>query len=226
MKKNGRVFIATIHPGEHSAMYHESLMALMAYETAREDGSRIAEVVQQICGTLAIPDQRNRVTQRFFESPDKPEWLLWIDSDIGFAPTLIDDLLAAADAQDKAIISALCFGWFRLGTGIMNEPSGWLSPYLYNWDEKISGFMRRREFPDNELIQVDATGASCLLIHRKALKTMQKQSAAASARIKKERDTLADKDNFMRSGNENGYDWWTLIPCHSPRLPNPYFGED
>lgn len=226
MQKGDRVFIATLHPGEHSAMYHESLMALMAHESARADGSRIAKVVQQICGTLLIPEERNRVTRRFFESPDKPDWLLWIDADMGFAPSLIDDLLAAANPHGKAIVGALCFAWQRLGTGSMNEPFGWLSPTLYEWDEKIASFMRRREFPENELIQVDATGAACLLIHRKALEAIQQQSLAGAARSREQTETSEIHEHFVRPGNPEGYDWWTLLPCHSSRHSDPYFGED
>lgn len=226
MKDGDRVAIATIHPGELSTMYHESLLALMAHENQRAQPSRIAGVMNQFCATLSIPEERNRVTQRFFEDPDAPDWLLWIDADIGFAPTLVEELLAVADPQACPIVGALCFGWSRLGTGTMNESYGWLFPTLYNWEPKIESFIRRREFPENELIRVDATGAACVMIHRSALSVIQTQSAIAAAEFTAQNELSGSDASFVRSGNPQGFDWWALLPCHSPLIPNPYFGED
>ena len=224
--KVDRIVIATIHPGEQSAMFHESLTALQEHERARLDGSRIVAVNQTFCGAMSLPAQRNQLTRKFLERSDRPEWLLWIDSDMGFQPTLVDDLLRAADPDSRPIVGALCFGWRRIRKGILHEPIGWLFPTLYHWDPEQSIFRLAMDYPSNQLIRVDATGAACLLIHRDALVRMQNRSVALSRDLLVHSASFPYRERHLLYGHPEGCDWWSLYPSHGKLRPDNVFGED
>lgn len=224
--KSYRVVIATIHPGEQSAMFHESLAALQQHERERPDGSRIVAVNQTFCGAMSLPIQRNLLTRKFLEHPGRPEWLLWIDSDMGFQPTLVDDLLRVADPGSHPIVGALCFGWRRVRTGMLHEPIGRLFPTLYDWDPELSIFRFRSDYPSDRLIRIDATGAACLLIHRDALVRMQERSAALSQAVLAHGASFPYSERHLLHGHPEGCDWWSLYPSHGELRPDNVFGED
>lgn len=159
--------LAYIHPGQVSSYFLESMLTTHFADRYAEDVGdrprRIVNVMQE-WSSANVSAARNIVTARFLDS-DAGEWLLWVDADMQWTPDAVDLLMAAADPTDRPIVGGLCFG---------NATDG-LFPTIYHFAQ-IDGRLttiRVREYPRGEVVQVAATGAAFLLIHRSVLEAMR-----------------------------------------------------
>lgn len=155
-KKKSGVFVGYLHPAEVSAAFHKSMTELLLWDS--RGPQRIVGGGGRYC-SANVSNGRNEIVRDFLDHPAQPEWLLMLDSDMLFHPTLIEDLLDEADPAKFPIIGALCFG----------IADGLLFPTLYGLQREDDGSIvtvRYDEYPENALFQVAATGAACLLIHR------------------------------------------------------------
>ncbi len=133
------------------------------------DKSQLVSRVAVMTGTNALPFARNQSMLGFLETDG--EWLLILDSDMGFDPDLVPRMLGAAHDIDRPIVGGLCFAQ----TG--HEPDG-MGGYV--WKPKPT-LMRRNgdsmttlyEYEPDALVKVDATGAACLLVHRSVAEAMR-----------------------------------------------------
>lgn len=182
---NGRVQLAYLHPNHVSHSFSNSLMRMMAWDIQHDQ--RIVSAggpANFRCGTGAIASARNAVVKYFLDETDH-EWLLMIDSDMGFDPDFADRLVASAVNADAQIMGALCFAQKELAPG--DGMSGWQTrtvPTLYDWAQKpdgTKGFKSRRDYPINEVVRVAGTGAAALLIGRKPLEEARKFLSEAHA---------------------------------------------
>lgn len=159
------VVLAYIHPGQVSSYFTESMIASLFYDRMGRRPPRIANIYQE-WSSANVSASRNIVTQRFLDKNDA-DWLLWIDSDMQWSPLDIDVLLDAADPKTMPVIGGLCFGMSQ----------GMPFPTIYHFAE-IDGQLttiRMRHYERDAIMQVAATGAAFLLIHRNALKAMAEQ---------------------------------------------------
>ena len=170
---HGGVVLAYIHPGETSAYFTESILATVLTDFgAAAAGVRARRVVNilQEWSSANVSGSRNTVTARFLDGPG--EWLLWVDADMRWEPGAIDALLDVADPESRPIVGGLCFGM---------APGG-MFPTIYQWAE-IDGGLTTVRMPDYEpdaLVQVAATGAAFLLIHRSALEKIRDRAFSAA----------------------------------------------
>jgi GT2 family glycosyltransferase len=83
-----------------------------------------------------------------------------------FQPDLIEALLEHADPVKAPIVGGLCFSM---------DNDGKLFPTLYDviGTEECPEFVRYHEWQPESMMQVFATGAACLLIHRNALRAIR-----------------------------------------------------
>jgi hypothetical protein len=156
-----RVVVGYIHPGQTSSYFTESLCNMLMWDQATSH--RIVGCINQ-WSSANISPARNSVNAQFLERD--ADWLLWIDADMAFPHTALDDLLASADATDRPIVGGLCFG----------ASYGELFPTIYYFAEDAEGRIttqRVRDYPDNELVKCAATGAAFLLVHRSVLETIR-----------------------------------------------------
>lgn len=167
------VAIAYLHPGQVSAYFAESLIATLGADFARAlylgQPRRIANVLQE-WSSANISDARNTLVRRFLDDIDpKPPWLLFIDSDMKWAPQDVDALLDVADPDTLPIVGGLCFGNGREG----------LQPTIYQW-VKIAPdtvtTMRVSDYPPDALVPCAATGAAFILIHRRVLEALRERA--------------------------------------------------
>lgn len=117
--------------------------------------------VASVSGSLTA-DARNRITRRFVDSD--AEWMLQIDADMDFSPDVLRALLAHADAKDRPVVGALCF---KVSAGGEVEPAmarGFAEPFPHL--EVV------RDWTDGALVQVDACGGACLLVHRSVIEAL------------------------------------------------------
>lgn len=118
-----------------------------------------------------IAEARSQIVDTFFADPlfERCSWLLMIDSDMTFEPTLIDQMLAVADPKTVPVLGALCFSGGR-----NHDPY----PTLYREVKSEAdgttfvGVEPIRDYPPDTLCKVGATGAACLLVHRQVFIAM------------------------------------------------------
>jgi len=151
----GKVFVGYLHPLTVDAAFHKSMTELLLHDAY---GPRRSIAGGGRYSSANVSAGRNDIVRDFLASP--AEWLLMLDSDMMFGPTLLDDLMVNADPKTFPIIGGLCFG-------VMD---GVLFPTLYGLVEGDGpneyATVRYHEYPPDALFQVAATGAACTLIHR------------------------------------------------------------
>lgn len=114
----------------------------------------VAEVIT-VGGSL-VAAARNTIVRRALAGA--AEWVLQLDADMSFEPDLIVALLAHADATDRPIVGGLAFKVHR---------GGQVEPTMYRLQtEPATHLSVVSEWQDGALVEVDATGAACLLVHR------------------------------------------------------------
>lgn len=164
-----KVVIGYLHPGTYSAGFGESLMDLLQYDVSMhrrvvEGGGRISF---RASANLATP--RNKVVEKFLEY-GRADWLLMLDSDMTFDPDLVERLLEHADPEQAPVVGGLCFGF---------DENGDIQPTLYGLmgaddaEPEHMDVVRFHEWTPDSMYQVAATGAACLLIHKRVLETMR-----------------------------------------------------
>lgn len=171
----GAVALAYVHDGEHvSYSWHYSMVQLIGYDMANEARIMRGGFIGMLCGTDGLVHARNLAVAQFLDE-GTADWLLWIDTDMGFPPDVVERLMAAADPEHRPIVGALAFSqrqYSEDGTG------GWLTraaPTVMDWKTigKESGFDVRWDYSRNTVTKVDGTGSACILIHRSVFEKMR-----------------------------------------------------
>ena len=146
----------------------DALLAMDLIHVAREKGGHFDHLVQ--VGNVGLTTRsRNVVVKTFLETTDA-DWLLMIDSDERLSLATWHKLIDAAHDKDRPIVSGLVFAAFFDGEDSLRPV-----PTIYQMDPE-KGLEAIDAYPIDKLIEVDATGTGCLLIHRSVLLDMQKQS--------------------------------------------------
>ena len=146
----------------------DALLAMDLIHVAREKNGHFDHMVQ--VGNVGLTTRsRNVVVKTFLETTDA-DWLLMIDSDERLSLDAWHKLIDAAHDKDRPIVSGLVFAaFFDDHDGLRPVPT------IYRMDSE-KGLEAIDAYPINEIIEVDAVGTGCLLIHRSVLLDMQKQA--------------------------------------------------
>lgn len=173
------VLAVTLMPpdGDNSTSYTQSLIDLVIHDTSSTGNIMRGGMPMFLPTTpMKIADNRNMAARLLLDEVGA-EWLLFIDSDMGFEHTALDLLLAAADPTERPVIGALCFGLRKQATDGMG---GWRTvpfPTVMDWrvhtPGEEPGFVARYDYTPDTITQVAATGAAFLLIHRSALEKVR-----------------------------------------------------
>lgn len=167
------VALAWCDPGHVSGRFMTSVLDVTYKSTA--DLRLGLRDFHQVVGHLRVESgpmiakARNQLVRSFLEKENlaDTEWLLMLDADMTFDENLVSDLLANVRNEDgkvmTPVVGGLCFGGGH----------GSIFPTMYrivdpetNNGNAISIVS---EYRDGEVVDVDATGAACLLIHRGVL---------------------------------------------------------
>lgn len=154
--------IGYCHPGTVRAEFCASLLAVCM------EGRTLIDSVIAFESGPNISSARNMIVREFLDAQNAP-WLLMADTDMWFPPDALDRLIAAADPAERPLVGALAFS--------KNADGG--EPYstMYELTEPEPGrvaFARYKEWPEDKCVQVSATGAAFLLLHRTALERIEK----------------------------------------------------
>lgn len=154
------VYIGNVSDGKHSTHFTRSLAGVVRFDELNQLGL-LKGVLYQESGAN-ISKGRNELVQRFL-SQDDGEWLLMLDSDMVFPPEVILRLLATSVVTGSHIVGGLCVFVGALG------PIPTL--YQYRASDAITGV--QFDYPDGAQLQVAATGAACLMVHRSVFEAHQ-----------------------------------------------------
>lgn len=132
--------------------------------------------LRKVAGTMGVADGRNQVAREFLDTTDG-DWLMFIDTDMGFDPDAVDRLIASADPIARPVMGGLCFALRRVEAGPAHSERFGVIPTVYHWveTEAESGFAPIQRYPQGQVFEVGATGAAFLLIHRSALAKVRKR---------------------------------------------------
>jgi hypothetical protein len=146
----------------------DALLAMDLIHVAREKNGHFDHMVQ--VGNVGLTTRsRNVVVKTFLETTDA-DWLLMIDSDERLSLDTWHKLIDAAHDKDRPIVSGLVFAaFFDENDGLRPVPT------IYHMDSE-KGLQPIDAYPKDQLIEVDAVGTGCILIHRSVLLDMQKQA--------------------------------------------------
>lgn len=169
------VQLAYIHPGEVSATFMTSVLRCRDYEMLRTH--QLFALLERRARSGSIAKARNEITKVFLKG--ECEWLWFVDADMGFPADALQKMLAVAHPKERPIVGALAFALST--TEYDEETNAEYNEYLPTiqvWDktganDSIIGFKVVYDYPSDALVQCDASGAACVMIHRNVLTAMQ-----------------------------------------------------
>ena len=159
MVHKGRVVIGYAHAGKVETPFMESLLQFQKFDMRNDN------IVEGYCGVGGhfTTVNRNAVVEVFLKRESKPEWLLFLDTDIVFSdPALLYGLYESADAKERPIVSGVYFTYID-------------TIFTVAWLQRRSadlGEYRSFNQVDPGLQQVDGIGMGCAIIHRSVLEKM------------------------------------------------------
>jgi hypothetical protein len=164
------VTVAYVHSDQVAYSWHHSMVEMIGYDMAREGRIIRGGYIAMRCGATGLVQARNDTVTEFLSSRDA-DWLLWIDTDMGFPADMCERLLDAADPAERPIVGALCFSQRETEADGMG---GWRCravPTVFDWarlDDGQEGFAVRWDYPHDAVTRCAGTGSAAILIHRSA----------------------------------------------------------
>jgi hypothetical protein len=172
------VTVAYLHREDVAYSWHFSWWQLFLADLGTYQRIRRGGLIPMECNSGQLVAGRNKAVKDFLDG-DAP-WLLWLDTDMGFQPDLLEQLMAAAHPVERPVVGALCFGSRQLGPDGMGGYHTMPVPTIYDWapvttsdGEELEGFDIRWGYPQNALVRCDATGSAAILVHRSVFKRIQ-----------------------------------------------------
>lgn len=163
--KPGAVYVGMIHGPDFAAPTLTCWTRLFLHDLRHDQRIVSGGWSPAFCGSSRIPQGRNDTVTKMLES--EAEWLFWIDSDMAFEATALEDLLAAADPNERPIVGGLCFAHHIVNVdNEYNTPITEVVPTIYGYDPDDIGFVPAVDYPRDTLVQCAATGSAFILIHR------------------------------------------------------------
>lgn len=158
------VALAYLHPGHVQHSFMASVLRTMRTHPG-------LEIWPLKTGVNSISRSRNLAATMLLAG--EREWLWFVDTDIGFAPTMLAGLRAIADRGQRPVVAA---PYLAVIDGDDDELGGFepqIHPAVYEFTGPEEARSWPLPLPDQELIRVGAVGAGMLLIHRDVLAKTQ-----------------------------------------------------
>lgn len=164
----GAVTVAYVHGNEVAYSWHHCMVEMVGWDMAHEGRVVRGGYIAMRCGASGLVEARNQAVGEFLASRDA-DWLLWLDTDMGFPADLCDRLLEAADPAERPVVGALAFAQKET---VPDGMGGWrctAAPTIYDWarmPDGREGFTTRWDYPAATLVRCAGTGSACVLIHK------------------------------------------------------------
>jgi GT2 family glycosyltransferase len=127
----------------------------------------LAGEIRHVAGSGQVAAGRNHIVRRFLDTGG--EWLWFCDVDMGFEPDAVAQLWKSADPEERPIVGGLCFGLKRVSPGVSHSDNAAMFPALFTRPDEYTPMWN---YPRDQMVQVAATGAAFLLIHRSVLEQL------------------------------------------------------
>lgn len=185
------VVLAYVHSNNVTYSWHHSMIELVGWDLANHGRILRGGYIAMRYGTDGLTEARNKAVRTFL-CEHRADWLFWLDTDMGFRPDTLDQLMAAADPVERPVVGSLCFSLREM---TVDGLGGWVTnavPTIYDWakvpsyDESVvdgrvvrhlvgeqMGFAVRWDYPRDAVTQVAGTGSACVLIHRSAFEKVE-----------------------------------------------------
>lgn len=167
-----RIAIGYVKPVEVASSFFESMQAMFEHLIMSGVSGRF--LPQRYLSGGGLPQSRNNVVAAFLDTDD--DWLLWVDTDMGFLPETAVRLMEAADKETRPIVGALCFSNVEVAQDGMGGYVTFPIPTVYRWCKQpdgSTGFVSWHDYPRDQLVQCDSTGSACIIIHRSVFEAMR-----------------------------------------------------
>ena len=146
-----KVVVGYPRGGSITGPFAESVQRLIAHETVKGP-SRLLHKVNSTAG-LYVADNRMILTERFLDESDA-DWLLQVDTDIEFPPTLLETMVALAGHDRRILAASVPLGEaYPTGAFLRSAADG---PGVFRCVNRVP------ETP----IEVDGIATAVVLIHR------------------------------------------------------------
>lgn len=173
---NGMVQLAYLHGETVSHSFMESIRAAWEYDATLTDRRLMPKPMNLRTSSGRLVQHRNFGAKLFLDKLDA-EWLMWIDTDMGFEPHAIHQLLSVADPVDRPVVGGLCFATYFQEHDGRGGHRYTITPTMYQMGMKTStgnaSFCFYGPYPQNEVVRVAGTGSAFILIHRSVLERIR-----------------------------------------------------
>lgn len=164
-----KVVLAYIRPSLVNGDFMECVLDLLAYDNSLHNRIISGDFLRRLSlkSGSNLSQARNKVVEQFLAFGEA-DWLFMIDTDMTFGADVVERLLEHADPEKAPIVGGLCFGFTEDGA---------VMPTLFGMvdleDDGNLEFIRYSEWKPDAMMQVVATGAACMLVHKSALETVR-----------------------------------------------------
>jgi hypothetical protein len=162
------VTVGYVYSRDVTYSWHHSMIEMIGWDLAHDQRVMRGGYVAYKCGTDGLVAARNEVVKIFLDE-HQAEWLLWLDTDMGFAADTLDRLISVAHPTDRPIVGGLAF---TQKEEVSDGMGGWRCravPTIFDWlklDDGQMGFAVRFDYPVDTVTRVAGTGSACVLVHR------------------------------------------------------------
>jgi GT2 family glycosyltransferase len=161
-----RIVVANVNPGHVSDLFAASVADLRAYDASR---GHLWQWITHHSGAQISAPRNHLVSTYLRDHAEDAHWLLMLDSDSVIPPYLLGRMLDAAASADAHLLGGLV-------AADMGPEIGY-APNLFQLLPDGSGTWLLLDYEDDALVQVAATGAACLLVHRDVLRAIRDDHA-------------------------------------------------
>lgn len=159
------VYIGYCRPDQVDGAFCDKLAGMCVWDGS--NNGYIGGVISVRSGPM-VHIARNDIV-RMALGEERMEWLLFLDADMTFRQTLLDELVDTVVANPNVkVLGGLCFGG--------SEAKMWPTIYVVaTKDGVVEAVHQSNMYPRDELIQVHGTGAACMMIHRTVLEDVERE---------------------------------------------------
>lgn len=165
------VVLCYLHSYSVASVFADAIFRTYEYE--RDTGAgRLRRTLSFNAGAMQIDHARNEFARLFLEKSDS-DWLWMVDSDIGFPPHTLERLQTSCVERGLDVLGGLYNGVWGTRTNDNGSVELEARPLIYLWDNESLAFNQATSWSsDDEVIEVDGTGAGCMLIRRSTLQSV------------------------------------------------------
>lgn len=163
MKSGDKVTIGIVNDGKI-----DSLLCLDLLHLLKMPNTKFEHLVQ--VGNKGLTTRSRNIVCKTYLETTKCEWLLLVDSDQRLPMQSWIRLIDAAHDKERPIMTGLVFAAFFDENDNLRAV-----PTIYNDDPEL-GLQPIDDYPEDSVIEVDAAGTGCLLLHRSVIEDLREKA--------------------------------------------------